>query len=180
MASSPRVTVFLGISLDGYLARDDHSLDWLNVVQTDPPEDTGYADLMASADVLVMGRATYDVVTAFPEWPFTGKRVVVLTHRPLDGQHHEEGFQGALVDLVERLAREGHRHIYLDGGDAVRQALRAGLVTDMTLSWVPVVLGSGIALFGRDLPERRWRLVSSRAFPSGLVQATYAAHTEGD
>lgn len=173
MVDMLRVTAFLGLSLDGYIARDDHRLDWLELVQTDPPEDTGYSALMASVDALVIGRSTYEVVTSFPEWPYVGKHVVVLTHRPLEAQHGEEAFQGDLVELLEQLAHTGYRHIYLDGGDVVRQGLQAGAVNDLTLSWVPIVLGSGISLFKRGLPEREWLLKKSRAFPSGLVQATY-------
>lgn len=179
MTTLPRVSVFLGLSLDGYLARDDHGLDWLQIVQTDPPEDTGHVHLMASVDALVIGRSTYDVVTSFPTWPFTGKRVVVLTRRPLDARHGEEAAQGDLTALLERLARDGVRHVYLDGGDVVRQGLRAGVVSDLTLSWVPIVLGSGVALFERGLPERVWRLAGSRAFPSGLMQATYHRTEQG-
>ncbi|SMB97115.1 dihydrofolate reductase family protein [Deinococcus hopiensis] len=171
----PRVTVFLGLSLDGYLAREDHTLDWLSLVQTDPPEDTGYTTLMSSIDVLVMGRQTYDVALTFPSWPFVGKRVVVLTHRRLEPEHGEEAFEGPLEYLIERLGREGHQHVYLDGGNVVRQGLQRGLVSDLTLSWVPVILGSGIALFDRGLPEQRWTLTNSRVFPSGLFQATYRA-----
>ncbi|MBZ9749589.1 dihydrofolate reductase family protein [Deinococcus sp. HMF7604] len=173
MTKPLRVTVFLGLSLDGYIAGDDHGLDWLNLVQTMPPEDTGYAELMASVDALVIGRSTYDVVASFPEWPYAGKRVLVLTHRPLDARQGVEACQGELTQVLDRLAHEGHEHIYLDGGDVVRQGLRAGVVTDLTLSWVPVILGSGIALFERGLPQRAWHLSRSRAFPSGLVQATY-------
>ncbi|WP_027482961.1 dihydrofolate reductase family protein [Deinococcus pimensis] len=175
MSSPPalRVSVFLGLSLDGHLARADHRLDWLDLVRTDPPEDTGYTELMTSVDVLVMGRRTYDTALTFESWPFTGKRVVVLTHRPLSSRHGEESARGDLEGLLHRLAREGCRHVYLDGGDVVRQGLRADVVTDLTLSWVPTVLGAGVALFTPDLPERAWRLVRSRAFPSGLLQATY-------
>ena len=170
-----RVSVFLGLSLDGFIASDAGGLEWLDVVHTDPPEDTGYLELMASADVLVLGRSTYDAVIGFPEWPYPGKRIVVVTHRPIEARHGEERFEGELTELFERLAQQGHQHVYLDGGDVVRQGLRADKVTDLTLSWLPIVLGSGLALFERGLPERRWRLVSSRAFPSGLMQATYGA-----
>lgn len=177
MTTLPRVSVFLGLSLDGYLAREDHGLDWLDLVRTDPPEDTGYVDLMASVDTLVIGRSTYDAVIGFPEWPFSGKRVVVLTRRPLAARHDEETFQGDLTHLLERLAHDGRRHVYLDGGDVVRQGLRAGVISDLTLSWLPIVLGSGIALFERGLPESIWQHAGSRAFPSGLVQATYRARS---
>jgi dihydrofolate reductase len=102
-----------------------------------------------------------------------GKRVVVLTHRPIAGTHGETAFAGPLDELVETLGREGCRSIYLDGGSAVRQGLRAGLVDELTLSWVPVTLGSGIPLFGPEVPRVAWKAARSRAFASGLVQATY-------
>ncbi|QLG12937.1 dihydrofolate reductase family protein (plasmid) [Deinococcus sp. D7000] len=112
--------------------------------------------------------------------PLEVKPGALPTHRPLESEHGEERFEGELTELLERLAHEGHQHVYLDGGDVVRQGLRANRVTDLTLSWLPIVLGSGIALFERGLPERRWRLISSRAFPSGLLQATYEAVASGN
>ncbi len=169
----PQVSVFLGISLDGFIAREDGGLDWLDMVQTDPPEDTGYDALMASVDTLVIGRRTYDTVLGFGEWPYPGKRVVVLTRRALEPQHGETAYAGPLPHLLGDLGTQGCRHVYLDGGEAVRQGLDAGLVSKLTLSWVPVILGSGRALFGPPLGESRWVCTGSRAFPSGLVQASY-------
>ena len=78
----PRVSVFLAVSLDGYLAREDGSLDWLSLVQTDPAEDTGYAAFMASVDALLVGRHTYETALTIDPWPYAGKRVVVLTSQP--------------------------------------------------------------------------------------------------
>ena len=168
-----QVSVFLGVSLDGFIAREDFSLDWLEQVQTDPPEDTGYTDFMASVDVLVMGRHTYDSVLAFPTWPYAGKQVVVLSSRELSPVHGETFRRGPLPELIGALEAEGVRRVYLDGGAVVRQGLAAGLVTDMTLAWLPTVLGRGRPLFGPELTESRWTLQASRSFPSGLVQATY-------
>ena len=71
----------MGVSLDGYIAGDNHSLEWLKIVDTDPPEDTGYAALMADVDALVIGRNTYDAVIGFTPYPYTAKRVIVLTTR---------------------------------------------------------------------------------------------------
>lgn len=174
-----QVSVFLGLSLDGFLAREDFSLDWLEQVQRDPPEDTGYVDFMASVDVLVMGRHTYDSAASFPEWPYMGKRVIVLSHHTRSPLHGETFRQGALTALLDELQEEDVGRVYLDGGEVVRQALAADRVTDLTLSWLPVVLGRGRPLFGPELSERRWQLQSSRSFPSGLVQATYIRQQEG-
>ena len=169
----PRVSVFLGVSLDGYIAGEGGSLEWLKIVDTDPPEDTGYAALMVDVDALVIGRNTYDAVIGFTPYPYSGKRVIVLTTRPADSRYGETFYNGALETLLETLALEGVQRVYLDGGNAVRQGLEAGVVDDLTISTLPIILGSGIALFERGLPSSRWTLSSSRSFGSGLVQATY-------
>ena len=160
--------------MDGYIAGDDHSLEWLKIVETDPPEDTGYAAFWASVDALVVGRNTYDAVLGFTPYPYSGKRVTVLTSkRPAEAKHGETFYNGSLEALLETLALEGVKRVYLDGGNAVRQGLEADVVDELTLSTLPIILGSGIALFERGLPQSRWMLVSSRSFGSGLVQATY-------
>lgn len=175
----PRVSVFLGLSLDGFIAGPGGDLSWLEEYSTDPPEATGYADLLHDVDALVVGRNTYDVVRGFEAWPYPGKRVVVLTHRALSPLHGEEPFDGPLPPLLERLAGQGVRHVYLDGGAAVRQGLRAGVVDSLTLSWVPVVLGQGVPLFEAGLPRLGLRLEGSRILPSGLVQARYVTLRPG-
>jgi len=174
----PMVSVFVGLSLDGFIAGRDGDLSWLSVVETDPPEDTGYAALMASVDALVIGRNTYDVIRSFDVWPYAGKHVVVLTRRPLVSMQGEQTHAGDLVTLLAQLAGRGLRHVYLDGGNAIRQGLAAGVVDHLTLSWVPMTLGQGTPLFGPGILAARWRLGASRAFPSGLVQARYAARRE--
>jgi dihydrofolate reductase len=171
--SKPQVSVFLGLSLDGYIARDDFSIDWLDMVLTDPPEDAGFTPFMASVDAIIMGRNTYDSVLEMSPWPYTGKKMVVLTTRAARSRHGETFFAGSLSSLIENLGKEGFKRIYLDGGVTVQQGLAEGLVDDLTLSWLPIVLGKGRALFDRSLPESRWTLTSSRVFPSGLLQATY-------
>lgn len=171
----PKVSVFLGISLDGYIAGIGGDLSWLSVVETDPPEDTGYEVLMRDIDVMLLGRNTYDKALSFEAWPYHGKRVIVLTQRGLERRHDEEAYDGDLPALLASLAEQQHRHVYLDGGAAVRQGLQADVVDELTLSWVPTILGQGIPLFVAGLPTRRWRLKAARSFGSGLVQATYVA-----
>ena len=127
---------------------------------------------MASTDLLLMGRNSYDIVRTFPEWPYGDKPVVVLTHRPAEPRPHVSFRQGALAQVLGELWQEGARHIYLDGGEVVRQGLQAGLVDELTLFWVPVTLGRGVSLFAGTLP-RRLTPVSSVVLPSGLVRVVY-------
>ena len=173
MSDEIKVSVFLGISLDGYIAGPDNDLSWLSIVETDPPEDTGYNALMANVDVLVMGRNTYDTVLTFGFWPYEGKQVVVLTSRPLTPLYGETSFNGTLSDLLPALATRGLKHVYLDGGNVVRQGLQQQLVDELTLSWVPATIGKGVRLFEGDMSMSQWKLTGQQGFPSGLVQARY-------
>lgn len=170
----PQVIVFLGLSIDGYIAGEGGDLSWLDACATESTAETGYDELMQRADTLLIGRRTYDVALGFPERPGNGKRVRVLTHRPLpDARANESPCSGAIESVLAQLDAEGARVVYLDGGDVVRQALRADLVDELTLSWVPVVLGRGTRLFEGGLPKGDWRLAHSRAFSSGLLQGRY-------
>jgi len=169
----PRTAAFLGISLDGFIARPDGGLDWLERVQR-PGEDHGYARFWGSIDTLLVGRGTWDVVQAFAEWPYTGKRVAVLTHRPAEARHGELLLQGEPAAVLERLGEAGASAIYVDGGAVVSRFLAAGLLDELTVSVLPVVLGAGIRLF-QGAPAERWlELRGSQAYPSGLVQLRYA------
>ena len=112
------------------------------------------------------------LVSAFPEWPYGDKPVVVLTHRPAAPRDRVSFLRGALPQVLDTLWQEGSRHLYLDGGDLVRQGLQAGVVDELTLFWVPVTLGGGIPLFTGPLPAGL-RPVSSAVLPSGLVRVIY-------
>jgi len=172
-----RISVFVGLSLDGYLAREDGGLDYLTPFGA---EDHGYDDFMRSVDALVVGRATYDTVLGFDDWPYAGKRVVVLTHRPIAPRHGETTYAGALAPLAARLAAEGVQHVYLDGGVAIRQGLDEDLIDDMTISTVPVTIGAGRRLFGAAPSQTKtWSLVSVRDYPDGLVQMRHDRRRPG-
>ena len=165
-----RISVFVGVSIDGFIARENGSLDFLAPFEG---EDHGYQEYMRSVDALVVGRATYETVLGFNKWPWQGKRVVVLTHRPIDARHCETTHTGTLAPLAALLAAEGVRRVYLDGGVAIRQGLDEDLVDDMTISTVPKTIGAGRPLFGGAPRTAAWTLTSVRGFASGLVQARY-------
>lgn len=169
----PRCSVFIATSIDGYIARPDGTFDFLSIVER-PGEDYGFAEFFATVDALVIGRNTYETALGFPEWPYAGKRCVVLTHREAPSVHGEQFFAGEPAALVDQLGLSGAQRLYVDGGAVIRQFLLEGLIDDLTLSVIPVLLGNGIPLFGPELPEQRLALQNSRAYDSGLVQLTYA------
>jgi dihydrofolate reductase len=189
----PSVAINLCVTLDGFLAREDGRVDFLEAFNVGG-EDYGHAAFMETVNAVVMGRATYDFVVSLPEWPFAHKRVVVLTRqKPQPApRHNETFFGGKLRAILQRLGEEGITRVYLDGGIAVRVALGEGLVDEMTISTVPIVLGAGRALFGpapamlmvppapgktdpppKPLPESKWRVAASRTWENGLVQVRY-------
>jgi len=170
----PATAAFLGMSLDGFIAGPDDELDWLER-EGGPPEDHGFAAFFASVDALLIGRRTWEVVGRFPEWPYGGKRVFVLTHRPAEARHAERFLSGSPAEVLEALGEAGVRRAYVDGGRVVSQVLAAGLLDELTVSILPVVIGRGIRLFEDAGPERWLTLESHRAFAGGMVQLRYAA-----
>jgi dihydrofolate reductase len=170
----PRCSVFIATSIDGYIAREDGTFDFLSIVEK-PDEDYGFAEFFATIDALVIGRNTYETALAFAEWPYAGKRCIVLTHRETASVHGEQFFSGEPVGLVEQLALVGAQRLYVDGGAVIRSFFQAGLIDDMTLSIIPVLLGRGIGLFGAEVPEARLVLEGSKTYDSGLVQLRYTA-----
>ncbi len=173
-----RFSVFIATSLDGFIARPDGSLDWLTGA-TDPTEDHGYADFMAGIDALVMGRNTFEKVLTFGEWPYPGRRVVVFSRTlvrqalPAALADVVELFSGSMAELAEHLERSGARSVYVDGGQLIQGFLRAGLIAEITLTRIPVLLGSGIPLFGPLPQDVRFEHVHTRSYENGFVQGTY-------
>lgn len=167
-------SVYIAVSVDGFIAGKDDDLAWLKRVEV-AGEDYGYKAFSDTVDVMVMGRRTYEVCPRFPEWPYAGqrKRVIVLSRSLREVRHADEVFAGTPAELVKRLASEGVKRAYVDGGAVIRSFLAEGLVDDLTLSVIPVLLGEGIPLFGAPAKEHGLELVESRSFSSGLVQSRY-------
>ncbi len=173
-----QASVFIATSLDGFIARADGALDWLPGAEGAPlAEDNGYGAFIATVDVVVVGRGTYEKVLTIGEWPYGRMPVRVLTTRPLDFPAAltptVATMSGPPAEIVAALSRQGFRHAYVDGGRTIQGFLAAGLVQKLTLTRVPVLLGGGIPLFGalpRDIPLRH---VRTRSFASGLVQSEY-------
>ena len=168
------VSVFVGASVDGFIARPNGDLDWLPAGGGEPH---GYNEFMASVDALVIGRKTFETVLTLEPWPYGDKRVVVLSHRPIDlsaaGGGVVEQMAGPPAQIVSRLTAQGVHHIYVDGGITIQGFLRAGLVQRLIITRVPVLLGDGIPLFGTLPCDVRLRHVATRHYPSGLVQSEY-------
>ncbi|MBZ5535534.1 MAG: dihydrofolate reductase family protein [Acidobacteriia bacterium] len=168
------VSVFVGTSLDGFIARPNGDFDFLPEGGGEPH---GYTEFMASVDALVIGRKTFEKVLTLGAWPYGDKRVVVLSSRPLDlsvvrgGVVEQMG--GTPAEIVSQLAASGAHHLYVDGGITIQEFLRAGLIQRLIITRVPVLIGNGIPLFGTLARDIQLRHVATRHYPSGLVQSEY-------
>ena len=177
-----KTSVFIACSLDGFIAREDGNLDWL-MARTPVDGNTGYDEFMAGIDVIVMGRNTFETVLGFEDWPYEGKRVVVLSRSlgeiPSSLHGKVQLHRGPARALYESLEANGCHGLYVDGGQTVQSFIREDLVDELTVTTVPILLGSGIPLFGhtsRDVPLRH---VGMRPLPGGLVQNTYTTRLVG-
>ena len=174
-----KASVFIAASIDGFIARPNGDLDWLPTEKDVEGGDLGYQAFMDSDDTVVMGRHTYEKVLGFEgDWPFGGKRVVVLSTRSANIPARLAGqvswMEGPPHRILERLAAEGARHLYIDGGRTIQAFLQARLIHRLIITRIPVLLGSGIPLFGlleNDVPLRHLR---TAAYANGMAQSEYA------
>lgn len=167
-----RASVFVGTSLDGFLARPNGELDFLDAGGNEPH---GYEEFIASVDAIVIGRNTFDVVLGFGSWPYQ-KPVFVLSTRalpPVPAGAQVEQLSGDPRDIVRQLEARGLGHIYVDGGITVRRFLEAGLIQRLIVTRVPVLIGQGIPLFGPLTRDILVRHVGTRQYAGGLVQSEY-------
>ena len=167
------VSVFVGTSVDGFIARPNGNLDFL------PPgggEPHGYNEFIATVDAIVIGRKTFETVLAMEGWPYGNKRVVVLSSGRLDlsaAHGAVEQMGGSPAEIVSQLAAGGVDHIYVDGGITIQGFLRAGLVQRLVITRVPVLIGDGVPLFATLPHDIRLRHIATRDYSSGLVQSEY-------
>jgi dihydrofolate reductase len=167
-------SVFIGTSVDGFIARPNGDLDFLPEGGGEPH---GYSEFIASVDAIVIGRNTFEKVLTFESWPYGNKRVVILSDRPLDlsvvAGGVVEQMAGPPAEIVSQLAASGAHHLYVDGGITIQRFLCAGLIQRLIITRVPVLIGEGIPLFGALPRDVRLRHIATHHYPSGLVQSEY-------
>lgn len=174
-----RGCVFIGTSLDGYIAKPDGDLSWLT---TPEPRQHAVDDgahpaqvwetFFPTVDTIVMGRTTYQTVLGFEEWPFDGKRVIVLG-ATLDGSERAEVAR-SVTEVEQLLTATNTERVYIDGGKTIQSFLSAGLVDELTVSIAPTLLGRGSRLFGELDNDVLLTLRGHHSTTNdGLVRITY-------
>ncbi|WP_131781877.1 dihydrofolate reductase family protein [Legionella gresilensis] len=174
-----KCSVFIAISVDGFIARQDGAIDWLMKANTQASsnEDGGYHSFIQTVDALVMGRKSFAKVLTFDEWPYGNLPVIVLSSKPIiipnNLQHTVSNSSERPTALVKRLASRGFKHLYIDGGNTIQRFLTESLINELTITLTPVLIGSGRTLFGylpKDVPLKH---IETKNLSGGFVQLKY-------
>ena len=182
-------SIYVGASVDGFIAGPDGDIDWLHRPEYSTSETGGlsYEAFMASVDTLIMGRHTYEKALTFEKWPYEQTPVVVLSTRALNVPKYLKGKVRVEscppTELVARLASEGAGHLYIDGGVTIQRFLRARLIDEITVTYIPILLGTGIPLFGSTgnrgaIASARFNSIQQR-LRSGQIQSQPGYLTTG-
>ncbi|MDD9720893.1 dihydrofolate reductase family protein [Sulfitobacter sp. PR48] len=168
---------FIATSLDGFIARSDGDIAWL-LERDNPDEDHGYDAFIADIDIILMGRGTFDKMQTVRPWVYS-RPVVVMSSTMTESDLPDDLVEKVRVanntpeEAMHMLEIEGHRKVYVDGGLLIQSFIRAGLITEMVITSVPVLLGEGRRLFGKVAADISLRHEGTKSFPSGLVQSHY-------
>ncbi|HLR31503.1 MAG TPA: dihydrofolate reductase family protein [Fodinibius sp.] len=174
-----KCSVYIATSMDGFIAKSDGDIEWLLRSEYDDAGNLGlvYNEFISTVDAIVMGRHSFEKVLTFDEWYYEGTEVIVLTTQDLIVPAHLTGkvrFEsGTPQEIVTKLAEEGKKHLYIDGGITIQRFLEAGLINELTITVIPILLGSGIPLFGNGGKEQPLELIEVFTSENGSVQKRY-------
>ena len=170
-----RTTVYVGTSLDGFIARKDGDIDWLVKYQNKEVHDS-YHEFISRIDAMVIGRGTFEKVLSFPEWPYE-KKVFVLSSslKQIPDTLNEKATLVAMNPpaLLSYLAAKRFSNIYVDGGKVIQSFLKEDLIDELVITKVPELIGSGIPLFGYLDNDLQFEHIHTNIYSDGLVKSHY-------
>ena len=174
MKTDRKVVLYISMSLDGYIASKDNSLEFLSIVEKQG-EDYGYNDFVKSVDTVIIGRKTYEkVIDMGYEYPHKDKDVYIITRSEKPSIGNFKFYAGELTQLVKKLKTNSGKNIYCDGGaEIANELIKNNLIDEFIISVIPILLGEGIRLFKDNRPEQKLELISAEQFDKGLTQLHY-------
>ena len=169
-----RIILYIAISLDGFIARKDGSVDWLSPYENGP-EDYGYNEFYKKIRTVIMGNTTYKQVLSFGDFPYKGKDCFVFTKNKDNLKDENVTFiSKSAKDFISQLNLREDENVWLVGGASiVDEFLKFDLIDEFIITLIPILLGEGIPLFKGKLNEKRLKLIDVKSFNSGLVQLHY-------
>src|SRR4030095_12014956 len=170
-----KTIVYVGTSLDGFIARKDGDIDWLVKFQNKEVHES-YREFINRIDAIVIGKGTYEKVLSFPEWPYD-KKVFVLstTLKQIPGKLKEKVVLISMKpkELLNHLSNEGFSNIYIDGGKVIQSFLKEDLIDELIITRVPVLIGTGIPLFGYLDNDLQFQHIRTDMYSDGLIKSYY-------
>lgn len=171
-----KVTLYIAMSLDGYIADSNGNVDWLNGQCSDTENIDSYSTFVKEVDTVVMGWRTYHQVTTElspNEWIYSELTSYIITHRALPSTNNLKFVQGDPCDIIQKLKEEPGRGIWICGGANIIQPLiKADLIDEYYISIIPTLLGSGIRLWGETEKEIKLKLLHTQ-FCNGIMELVY-------
>lgn len=171
-----KVVLYIAMSLDGYIAKEDGDVAWLEGQEPEQTEVGSYPDFIQTVDTVILGYTTYQQIVeelSPNEWPYKGKQTYVLTHKELESKEGICFTNEKLQNLLERLTQETEKDIWICGGaSVVNQAVKLNLIDRYWVSVIPTILGNGIRLFDSENPELKLKLISTQCY-NGMTDLVY-------
>lgn len=163
----PKTILYIAISLNGYIAKEDGSVDWLSSFN----EDYGYEKFLSTIDTIIMGRKTYQQVLTFGEWPYKGIRTYVFTHQKLKNDNNVEFASGEIIQTINKIKKQSNKNIWLVGGaELITEFVKQQLIDEYQIFIMPVFLGSGISLLSEAVEINFKNFTKSKSYKSGVVE----------
>lgn len=173
----PKVKLFIATSLDGYIARSNGALDWLDELPNPEKSDFGYLEFYKGIDVVVMGRKTYEEVLGFDvEWPYPDcECYIISSNTNLATPTPKTSLISELNDqAIVQVKAASKKNIWLvGGGRLINSFLNNDSVDEMIISQIPRIIGGGIPLFPSPMKDTHWELRSAKPFSNGVVNLHY-------
>ena len=169
--------VYIGTSLDGYIAAADGTLDWMETVPNPEGSDLGFSRFMERIDAVVMGRKTFETVVGFGfGWHYPKPGIILsstLDHPPAGFDGPIEFMQGQPSDIVEATTARGFSNLYIDGGLTIQRFLQEDLIDELIITEIPILLGGGDRLFGKLDQSLVFELIGTEVLLNQLVKKHY-------
>ncbi|MDJ0661547.1 MAG: dihydrofolate reductase family protein [Crocosphaera sp.] len=180
--NTSQIKVYIGTTMDGYIARKNDSLDWLIEFPNPKGIDHGYFEFLSSIDTVIVGRKTYEEDLKYAKlnkggkWVDGNNRIYVITanHNYVPQTENTEVISQLDNKTIDKMKAESQKDIYVvGGGQTISELLKIGAIDEMILCIFPIVIGSGISLFPEDTKETNFDFVKTESFETGLVTLTY-------
>lgn len=168
--------VYIAQSLDGFIAGKNGELDWLNEIPNPTGSDFGFSEFIDKIDAIIMGRNTFEKVRTFEFWPYNKPVYVIsrsLQNLPQDFSDKAELLQMNPGQILQKFKSKSAGNLYIDGGLLIQSFLAEDLIDNIIITVIPVLLGDGIPLFGKQDASLKFRLHSSEVLIDSLVKNHY-------